>query len=1070
MTRNTFTKARIILIAHVTKMFTVTQKVDRKTATKGEEYSIRYNYEKYYAPATGEAGQFTYNNNYTRFSTLDEAKKYFREHRKEIAAAAKFVYDNDRHEIIGADGNPIKRPKFKFTNNMVDIVGEFQIYLDTSTGKEYYSLAEAEKICKNHLFIERRSHVGLKDSIKDDLSFFTIEREKEALLFEFYQVKYNDGIPQIVPHWKNRPFRLYSKEKAYYCNYNEKTHKYVDAEPLYKDDGNFCGYYYYHSDTSYNGYTRSVDANERYIEEDSTSGDFTNRTLQIIKEFGIPEYHFTGYSFNPSNVDSINDLTYFMPSKDGLYSSSETQICKDVTDFLANIPFDKEHSVVKFRNGYILRLGTIAQAYKCTTRCYDGRETCSLREHPIKNENGQTCELVYEEYVEFARLFISNSFSTRSLSLATEGGRRWRHDGIHLVSNLFQSNPEETHLGVDVEANNRAALETLYTIHPKLKYMKKYMEQHPDVLYNSCVPFLRALFQYNMILETFIALKKDDIFWTPVDSQGRSSRYYYSYRSRGDDYTKKKETFDMEHFVEVMGLKSIPQSGDFYQRLGLTKQQFKLIFANMDRWENVAKTVFKVRLTIPGDRELFSRDGRWYERDKVRFKLVSYEEFRMVVEIANKLMDKGEEYYSISNNIDNLNGYYKGMQRVYKAMVTKEYDCTLLQDYLRMRKQLDEAHFPDFKLSIWDMFPDDNEDLRRYHDRIMFLYNECEACKTLASNLTYGGARTILNPATHNPYTPQELYLYGKSHGIFIEDMTNLVKIGEDIRSYSNRQIGILDIITKLPESPEDLEAQKERLLKMRKLLQNLHYMYWGDDDPRSWRDDRATHRARSNWGGLDYAAFLTSQLSNNLDKDKYDLYLRLRRKFIENMEGFRVDNYPVQLQDAETLERLYQELAAQEPELDAFIARRERERQRRIQEEREAKTAEQQKKYVERYKKLKTLNYEDGSDRCIVVPQNLVSLIVEGQTLHHCVGSFVDSVSEGKDTIVFLRKVEDKETPYVTISLQPDGKFWFIDQAHGDRNSDISEEDVEFLKGWAQAKGIVLTSVKQHYGAHCHN
>ena len=36
--------------------------------------------------------------------------------------------------------------------------------------------------------------------------------------------------------------------------------------------------------------------------------------------------------------------------------------------------------------------------------------------------------------------------------------------------------------------------------------MKKYMEKHPDVLYNSCVPFLRALFQYDMILETFIAL------------------------------------------------------------------------------------------------------------------------------------------------------------------------------------------------------------------------------------------------------------------------------------------------------------------------------------------------------------------------------------------------------------------------------------------------------------------------------------------------------------------------------------------------------------------------------------
>lgn len=1072
MTRNTFTKARIFLAMNVTKTFAITQKVDRKTATRGIEYCICYNgneYERYFALADGSAGNFTYHNNYTHFPTFDAAKKYFKEHKAEIVAAAKRYYEiSNRSSVVLFNEKP---SKFKFTKTTVSIRASFHVYRDTITGIEYHSLAEVEKVCKNHLIIKRERVLNINGLIDKDLSFYTLERGKDFLLFEFYQIEYNDGKPRIILHKKNKPFKIYNNKKAFYCRYNEKSSKYTNAEELYQDDGNFQNSVYYRDSSFYNGYNRSIDANERYIREDDYSYKFTDKSLKIIKDFGIPEYFFTGYDFSPSDVSSIAELAVcYLSKKDNmLYNSSETQICKDVTDFLANIPFDKEHSVVKFRNGYILRLGKIVQAYKKAYTRSDGRVIYSLINHPVATDSVEQCELVYEEYVEFARLFISNSFNTRSLSLATEGGRRWRHDGIHLVGNLFQSNPEKTHLDVDVEENNRAALIQLYTVHPKLKYMKNYMEQHPDVLYNSCVQFLRALFQYNMILETFIALKKDSIFWTPVTAECSSGHYYYGYRRRGDNYSKRKETFDIEQFVQVMGLTNIPQTGDFYQRLGLTKQQFKLIFANMDRWENIAKIVFRIHLTIPGENESFSRDGRWTDRDKAKFKLVSYEEFRLAVEIANTLLDKGEEYYSIYKNIDDLNSYYHGMQRVYKAVVTKGYDCALLLDYLRMRNRLAEAQFPDFKLSIWDMFPDDNEDLRRYHDRIMFLHSEQQACEVLSNKLSYGG-RTILNPETGGTYTPQQLYLYCKERGISVEEMTNLFRIGDDIRAYSDGIINTVDIINTLPKSLEELEEYKEKATKMRKLLQNLHYMYWGDDCPHSYRGSREKLDALNNWGGQEYRTFLTAQLSNNLDKDKYDLYLRLRRKFIENMAGFRIENYPIQLTDEASLERLYQDLAAQESNLDQIIEQRERERRRRFIEEQEAKTTAQQKKYIERYKQLKNLNYEDGSDRCIVVPQNLVSLIVEGQTLHHCVGSFVDSVSEGKDTIVFLRKVEDKDAPYVTISLQPDGKLWFIDQAHGDRNSDISEEDVKFLQGWAQAKGIILTSVKQHYGAHCHN
>ena len=142
-----------------------------------------------------------------------------------------------------------------------------------------------------------------------------------------------------------------------------------------------------------------------------------------------------------------------------------------------------------------------------------------------------------------------------------------------------------------------------------------------------------------------------------------------------------------------------------------------------------------------------------------------------VILICRFSLYKNNSLYSLSSDINRLNQYYKGIKRVYKALITKGYDPTLLMDYLRMRAQLEENQFPDFHASIWDMFPDDNDELNRYHDRIEFLYNEFSLCKALKDEISGSWSSSIYlqKPGTTESYNLQDVYYHCKNSGISVE-------------------------------------------------------------------------------------------------------------------------------------------------------------------------------------------------------------------------------------------------------------------------------------------------------------
>lgn len=191
--------------------------------------------------------------------------------------------------------------------------------------------------------------------------------------------------------------------------------------------------------------------------------------------------------------------------------------------------------------------------------------------------------------------------------------------------------------------------------------------------------------------------------------------------------------------------------------------------------------------------------------------------------------------------------------------------------------------------------------------------------------------------------------------------------------------------------------------------------------------------------------------------------YLRLRSE-CRGAQNFNIRDWDKMPSDATDLRFSHDRICA-------FYNLVQSERQRYWREQEEQRMIERQVKYEERYKKLKSLSYvEDENARTIVVPKKLIELVVEGQVLHHCVGSFAASVAEGRDTIVFLRDKKKPDEPYATISLLKVGDTWRIDQAHTAHNGPITEEDVEFLKRWAAKNNVDQSTVRINYGLHCHH
>lgn len=104
------------------------------------------------------------------------------------------------------------------------------------------------------------------------------------------------------------------------------------------------------------------------------------------------------------------------------------------------------------------------------------------------------------------------------------------------------------------------------------------------------------------------------------------------------------------------------------------------------------------------------------------------------------------------------------------------------------------------------------------------------------------------------------------------------------------------------------------------------------------------------------------------------------------------------------------------------------------------------QKRYTKKYYRKAKAFETNNNDFSVIACKDLTELITEGRELHHCVGSYVDSVSNGKEYILFLRRNTEMDKPFFTIDVTPEGE---IRQIHGAYNCGVSDEIRSFIESW---------------------
>ena len=80
-----------------------------------------------------------------------------------------------------------------------------------------------------------------------------------------------------------------------------------------------------------------------------------------------------------------------------------------------------------------------------------------------------------------------------------------------------------------------------------------------------------------------------------------------------------------------------------------------------------------------------------------------------------------------------------------------------------------------------------------------------------------------------------------------------------------------------------------------------------------------------------------------------------------------------------------------------------------------------------------------------IVVPSSPDEIIAEGNSQHHCVGSYVDRVAQHKSIILFLRLSDNVDKPFYTIEVKNRKAV----QVRGMQNADMTPAVEHFIRRW---------------------
>lgn len=100
-----------------------------------------------------------------------------------------------------------------------------------------------------------------------------------------------------------------------------------------------------------------------------------------------------------------------------------------------------------------------------------------------------------------------------------------------------------------------------------------------------------------------------------------------------------------------------------------------------------------------------------------------------------------------------------------------------------------------------------------------------------------------------------------------------------------------------------------------------------------------------------------------------------------------------------------------------------------------------------------------------VLVPECIEDIILEGENLHHCLGSsdrYWDRIERQESYVLFLRRSIDIDKAYYTLEIEPDGTVRQKRTMYDRQEADI-EEAAKFLKKWQKvvAKRITETELE---------